>query len=196
MAADNGSRPPWRPTLAATAMNNRQVRSKRKQEMTKRTVMVMAAGTGGHIVPGIAVARELQQRGWQVLWVGTERGMENKLVPPTGIPLIRLAFHGVRGKGLLGSLKGVLQLGAAFVRSLKLMFEHRPDVILGMGGYVCFPGGLMASLLGKPLLLGLLVMACGLGLLTYFLVSWGWWLRTRLRRHRRVKASLRGARTR
>lgn len=134
-------------------MNNRQGRSKRKQEMTKRTVMVMAAGTGGHIVPGIAVARELQRRGWQVLWVGTERGMENKLVPPTGIPLIRLAFHGVRGKGLLGSVKGVLQLGAAFVRSLKLMFEHRPDVILGMGGYVCLPTGLAGALLWKPLVM-------------------------------------------
>jgi hypothetical protein len=79
-------------------------------KMTNRTVMVMAAGTGGHIVPGLAVAKELQARGWKVVWLGTERGMENKLVPPTGIPLERLAFHGVRGKGLLGSLKGVLQL--------------------------------------------------------------------------------------
>lgn len=121
--------------------------------MAKRTVMIMAAGTGGHIVPGIAVARELQQRGWNVLWVGTERGMENKLVPPTGIELIRLAFHGVRGKGLWGSLKGVLQLGLAFLRSIGLLLQHRPDVVLGMGGYVCLPTGLAAALLWKPLVM-------------------------------------------
>lgn len=121
--------------------------------MAKRTVLVMAAGTGGHIVPGIAVARELQSRGWNVVWVGTERGMENKLVPPTGFPLVRLPFHGVRGKGLFGSLKGVLQLGVAFLQSLKLMFQHRPDVLLGMGGYVCLPTGLAGALLWKPLVM-------------------------------------------
>lgn len=121
--------------------------------MAKRTVMVMAAGTGGHIVPGIAVARELASRGWQVVWVGTERGMENKLVPPTGFELVRLAFHGVRGKGLLGSLKGGVQLGLAFLRSLGLMFRHNPDVVLGMGGYVCLPTGLAAALLWKPLVM-------------------------------------------
>lgn len=121
--------------------------------MTNRTVMVMAAGTGGHIVPGLAVAKALQQRGWKVVWLGTERGMENKLVPPTGIPLERLAFHGVRGKGLMGSLKGVLQLCGAFVRSAQLLLRHRPDVVLGMGGYVCLPGGVMSGLLWKPLVL-------------------------------------------
>lgn len=121
--------------------------------MAKRTVMVMAAGTGGHIVPGIAVARELESRGWNVLWIGTERGMENRLVPPTGFELIRMAFHGVRGKGLLGSVKGVFQLGAAFLRSLVLIFRHRPDVVLGMGGYVCLPTGLAAALLWKPLVM-------------------------------------------
>ncbi|POA96989.1 undecaprenyldiphospho-muramoylpentapeptide beta-N-acetylglucosaminyltransferase [Chromobacterium sinusclupearum] len=121
--------------------------------MANRTVMVMAAGTGGHIVPGIAVAKELQQRGWKVVWLGTRRGMENKLVPPTGIPLERLNFHGVRGKGLLGSLKGALQLVGAFFKSGALIFRHRPDVVLGMGGYVCLPGGVMTGLLWKPLVL-------------------------------------------
>nr|WP_199064894.1 undecaprenyldiphospho-muramoylpentapeptide beta-N-acetylglucosaminyltransferase [Chromobacterium sp. ASV5] len=121
--------------------------------MANRTVMVMAAGTGGHIVPGLAVAKELQHRGWKVVWLGTERGMENKLVPPAGIPLERLGFHGVRGKGLLGSVKGVLQLAQAFFHSASLIFRHRPDVVLGMGGYVCLPGGMMASLLWKPLVL-------------------------------------------
>ena len=121
--------------------------------MANRTVIVMAAGTGGHIVPGIAVARELESRGWKVIWVGTERGMENKLVPPTGFELIRLAFHGVRGKGLLGSVKGMFQLVAAFFASLQLMFRHNPDVVLGMGGYVCLPTGLAAALLWKPLVM-------------------------------------------
>lgn len=121
--------------------------------MANRTVMVMAAGTGGHIVPGIAVARALQSRGWKVVWVGTERGMENKLVPPTGIPLVRLPFHGVRGKGGLGAVLGVFQLVRAFFQSLKLMFEHRPDVVLGMGGYVCLPTGLAAALMWRPLVM-------------------------------------------
>lgn len=115
--------------------------------------MVMAAGTGGHIVPGIAVARELESHGWKVIWIGTERGMENKLVPPTGFELVRLAFHGVRGKGLLGSVKGVFGLVASFARSLALMFRHNPDVVLGMGGYVCLPTGLAAALLWKPLVM-------------------------------------------
>ena len=109
--------------------------------MAKRTVMVMAAGTGGHIVPGIAVARELQNRGWQVVWVGTQRGMENRLVPPTGFELIRLAFHGIRGKGVLGSVTGVFQLLAAFFRSLVLLFQHRPDVVLAWGGTSACPQG-------------------------------------------------------
>ncbi|OHX13533.1 undecaprenyldiphospho-muramoylpentapeptide beta-N-acetylglucosaminyltransferase [Chromobacterium sphagni] len=121
--------------------------------MTNRTVMVMAAGTGGHIVPGLAVAKELQHRGWKVVWLGTQRGMENKLVPPSGIVLERLNFHGVRGKGLFGSLKGALQLAGAFCKSVALMLRHRPDVVLGMGGYVCLPGGLAAALLWKPLVL-------------------------------------------
>ena len=127
--------------------------NKRSEVMAKRTVMVMAAGTGGHIVPGIAVARELESRGWQVVWVGTQRGMENRLVPPTGFELIRLAFHGIRGKGALGSVKGVFQLVTAFLRSLVLMFQYRPDVVLGMGGYVCLPTGLAAALLWKPLVM-------------------------------------------
>ena len=77
-------------------------------------LVIMAAGTGGHIIPGIAVARELQRRGWSVSWLGTTTGMENRLVPPTGIALDRLAFSGMRGKGLLHSLGGGLRLIRAF----------------------------------------------------------------------------------
>ena len=121
--------------------------------MKNRTVMVMAAITGGHIVPGLAVAHELQARGWKVVWLGTRHGMENRLVPRTGIRLEQLNFEGLRGKGLLRAAKGTLQLIAAFFNSAVQIFRHRPDLVLSMGGYICIPGGLMAGLLWKPLVL-------------------------------------------
>ena len=116
-------------------------------------LVVMAAGTGGHIIPGLAVARELQQRGWTVSWLGTRTGMENRLVPPTQIPLDTLGFSGLRGKGWAHTLGGALRLLQAFWDSARILRRRRADAVLGMGGYVCFPGGLMARLLGKPLLL-------------------------------------------
>ncbi len=116
-------------------------------------LVIMAAGTGGHIIPGIAVARELQRRGWSVSWLGTTTGMENKLVPPTQIPLDRLAFSGLRGKGLLHTLSGALRLLKACWDAARILRRRGADAVLGMGGYVCLPGGLMARLLGKPLLL-------------------------------------------
>jgi len=116
-------------------------------------LVIMAAGTGGHIIPGIAVAREVQRRGWTVSWLGTRGGMENKLVPPTGIPLDTLAFSGLRGKGWLHTLTGGLRLLKAFWDSAAILRRRGADAVLGMGGYVCFPGGLMAGLLRKPLLL-------------------------------------------
>ncbi len=116
-------------------------------------LVVMAAGTGGHVIPGLAVARELQSRGWSVSWLGTRTGMENRLVPPTGIPLDTIGFSGLRGKGALHTLTGGMRLLGAFWSCLQILRRRRADVVLGMGGYVCFPGGLMASLLGKPLAL-------------------------------------------
>ncbi len=116
-------------------------------------LIVMAAGTGGHIVPGIAVAQEMQTRGWTVSWLGTRHGMENRLVPPTRIPLDTIGFSGLRGKGLLHTLTGGLRLLKAFVDCLRILRKRGTDAVLGMGGYVCFPGGLMASLLNKPLVL-------------------------------------------
>ncbi len=118
-----------------------------------RHLVVMAAGTGGHVIPGLAVAREMLSRGWTVSWLGTTHGMENKLVPPSGIAMDTIAFSGVRGKGLLHTLTGGLRLLAAFWSCLRILRARRADAVLGMGGYVCFPGGLMASLLGKPLVL-------------------------------------------
>ena len=116
-------------------------------------LVVMAAGTGGHVIPGLAVAREVQRRGWTVSWLGTATGMENRLVPPTGIALDRLSFTGLRGKGALHALTGGARLLKAFWDSLRILRRRGADAVLGMGGYVCFPGGMMAALLGKPLLL-------------------------------------------
>ncbi len=123
--------------------------------MTARAkhLLIMAAGTGGHIIPGLAVAKEMQSRGWTVSWLGTTHGMENKLVPPSGIPLDTIAFSGLRGKGLLHTATGGLRLLGAFWRCLGIIRRRRADAVLGMGGYVCFPGGWMAALLGKPLVL-------------------------------------------
>lgn len=118
-----------------------------------RHLVVMAAGTGGHVIPGLAVAREMLSRGWTVSWLGTTHGMENQLVPPSGLPMDRIAFSGLRGKGLLHTMTGGLRLLAAFWSCLRILRARRASAVLGMGGYVCFPGGLMASLLGKPLML-------------------------------------------
>jgi UDP-N-acetylglucosamine--N-acetylmuramyl-(pentapeptide) pyrophosphoryl-undecaprenol N-acetylglucosamine transferase len=116
-------------------------------------LVVMAAGTGGHIMPGLAVAKELQQRGWTVSWLGTQGGMENRLVPPTGIPLDTIAFNGIRGKGLVHTMTGGIRLLKAFAECFRILGKRKADAVLGMGGYVCFPGGLMASARGLPLVL-------------------------------------------
>jgi UDP-N-acetylglucosamine--N-acetylmuramyl-(pentapeptide) pyrophosphoryl-undecaprenol N-acetylglucosamine transferase len=116
-------------------------------------LVVMAAGTGGHVMPGLAVAAEARARGWTVSWLGTEAGMENRLVPPAGIALDAIGFSGLRGKGLLHTATGGLRLLKAFVDCWRILRRRRADAVLGMGGYVCFPGGLMASLLSRPLML-------------------------------------------
>jgi len=116
-------------------------------------LVVMAAGTGGHVMPGLAVAAEMQQRGWSVSWLGTTTVMENRLVPKAGLALDGVAFAGLRGKGLLGNLRGAMQMLAAFAGCAKLLRQRRADALLGMGGYVCFPGGWMAWLQRRPLLL-------------------------------------------
>ena len=121
--------------------------------MSPRHLVVMAAGTGGHVIPGLAVAREMLARGWSVSWLGTPAGMENKLVPPSGIPIDTITFSGLRGKGLMHTLTGGFRLLGAFWSCLRIIRARRTTAVLGMGGYVCFPGGLMASLLSKPLVL-------------------------------------------
>ena len=116
-------------------------------------LLVMAAGTGGHVIPGLAVAREMQSRGWSISWLGTPAGMENRLVPPSGIAIDTIAFSGLRGKGLVHTLTGGMRLLGAFWSCLQIIRQRHATAVLGMGGYVCFPGGLMAALLGKPLVL-------------------------------------------
>jgi UDP-N-acetylglucosamine--N-acetylmuramyl-(pentapeptide) pyrophosphoryl-undecaprenol N-acetylglucosamine transferase len=116
-------------------------------------LVIMAAGTGGHVIPGIAVAQEMQHRGWTVSWLGTTHGMENRLVPSAGIVLDAINFSGMRGKGLVHTLTGGLRLLKAFWDCIGILRQRSASAVLGMGGYVCFPGGLMASLLGKPLVL-------------------------------------------
>ena len=118
-----------------------------------RHLVIMAAGTGGHVMPGLAMAQEMRQRGWSVSWLGTRQGMENRLVPPAGIALDAIGFSGLRGKGWVHAATGGLRLLVAFWECLRILRARHASAVLGMGGYVCFPGGLMASLLGRPLVL-------------------------------------------
>jgi len=115
--------------------------------------MVMAGGTGGHVIPGIAVAERLRAQGWRVVWLGNPAGMEAKLTERAGIPMRPLVFSGLRGKGLTAMFWMPWRLLRAFAQALVAMRAEKPNVVLGMGGYVAFPGGMMASLLGRPLLI-------------------------------------------
>jgi UDP-N-acetylglucosamine--N-acetylmuramyl-(pentapeptide) pyrophosphoryl-undecaprenol N-acetylglucosamine transferase len=116
-----------------------------------RTIMIMAGGTGGHVFPGLAVADFLRQSGWRVVWLGARSGMEATLVPSRGYEMAWVSFAGVRGKGPLAFLLLPAKLLLAFWQSARAIFAQRPDVVLGMGGYISFPGGMMAALFGKPL---------------------------------------------
>jgi UDP-N-acetylglucosamine--N-acetylmuramyl-(pentapeptide) pyrophosphoryl-undecaprenol N-acetylglucosamine transferase len=121
--------------------------------MSPKTALIMAGGTGGHIFPGLAVAQALRDKGWRVHWLGTPGSMESRLVPQRGFPLELIDFSGVRGKGLRTLALLPLRLLKAFWQSIGVVRRVRPDVVVGLGGYITFPGGLMAVLLGKPLVL-------------------------------------------
>ncbi len=115
-----------------------------------RTIMIMAGGTGGHIFPALAVAEHLRAQSWNVVWIGVRGGMEERLIPPRGYAMSWVRFSGVRGRGLVAAALLPLNLLIAFWQTARAIFAHRPDVVLGMGGYVSFPGGMMASFFNRP----------------------------------------------
>ncbi len=121
--------------------------------MTQKTALIMAGGTGGHIFPGLAVAQALRDKGWRVHWLGAPGSMESRIVPTRGIPLELVEFGGVRGKGIKTLALLPLKLLRAFWQSLQVVRRVKPDVLVGLGGYITFPGGMMGVLCGKPLVL-------------------------------------------
>jgi UDP-N-acetylglucosamine--N-acetylmuramyl-(pentapeptide) pyrophosphoryl-undecaprenol N-acetylglucosamine transferase len=116
-----------------------------------RTLMVMAGGTGGHVYPALAVAAEMRARGWEVFWLGTRSGLEARVVPAAGIDIVWVSISGLRGNGLVRFVLTPFMLLRAFWQSLKAILARRPDVVLGMGGYTAFAGGMMSVLLNRPL---------------------------------------------
>jgi len=118
-----------------------------------RTILIMAGGTGGHIYPGLAVADALCAQGWNIVWLGAPNSMEAELVPKHGYPVAWVNFSGVRGKGVMRLLTLPFTLLRALGQSADAIFRHRPDVVLGMGGYITMPGGLMAAILRRPLVI-------------------------------------------
>ncbi|CAB1370239.1 undecaprenyldiphospho-muramoylpentapeptide beta-N-acetylglucosaminyltransferase [Denitratisoma oestradiolicum] len=118
-----------------------------------KTILVMAGGTGGHIMPGLAVADHLRSLGWRVVWMGNPEGMEARLIPERGFETAWVRFSALRGKGLLRKLLLPLNLLFACFQAWREMRRVQPDVVLGLGGYITFPGGLVAALTGRPLVL-------------------------------------------
>ena len=118
-----------------------------------RSILIMAGGTGGHIFPALAVADCLRAQGWRITWLGARNSMEAELVPKHGYTIAWVRFSGLRGKGWLRQVLLPFNLLIALAQSAAALLRHRPDVVLGMGGYITFPGGLMAALLKRPLLI-------------------------------------------
>ena len=125
---------------------------------TPKTALVMAGGTGGHIFPGLAVAEALRSAGWRVVWLGGKGAngrpsMESELVPPRGFEFEAIEFGGVRGKGMGTLVKLPFNLLRASLQSLGVLRRVKPDVVVGLGGYITLPAGLMTNVVGKPLVL-------------------------------------------
>ena len=116
-------------------------------------ILIMAAGTGGHVFPALAVAATLKERGADITWLGTPKGIEQKLVPAAGIPLLQVSITGLRGKGLLGWLSAPYRISHALFQSMQILNKVKPAVILGMGGYVTGPAGVAAWLLRIPVVI-------------------------------------------
>ncbi len=121
--------------------------------MSQQPIMIMAGGTGGHVYPALAVADELRARGVPVIWMGTHKGIEARLVPAANIQIEWLAVSGLRGKGVMTLLLAPMKLIHACYQAWKILRKTKPCAVLGMGGFVAGPGGLMARVMGKPLLI-------------------------------------------
>jgi UDP-N-acetylglucosamine--N-acetylmuramyl-(pentapeptide) pyrophosphoryl-undecaprenol N-acetylglucosamine transferase len=119
--------------------------------MTRKVAMVMAGGTGGHVFPALATARVLKRRGFDIVWLGTARGIEARLVPAEGIPVEWLSVSGLRGKGAITLLVAPVRLVVAISQAMRAIRKHRPRVVLGAGGFASGPGGIAAWLLRRPL---------------------------------------------
>lgn len=120
--------------------------------MTKR-IVIMAGGTGGHIFPALAVAQFLQKQGWEVSWLGTKAGLESRVIPEAGIEIDWLSVSGLRGKGIFSKVSAIFKLVKSCLEAQKILKQRKPDVVLGMGGFVAAPGGLMAKMLKIPLII-------------------------------------------
>jgi len=121
--------------------------------MSARPILVMAGGTGGHVYPALAVARLLQASSRDVVWLGTHRGLESRIVPAAGIDIEWISVKGLRRKGALALLIAPFQIGWALLQSLGVIFRRRPAAVLGMGGFVSGPGGVAAWLTRRPLVI-------------------------------------------
>ena len=120
--------------------------------MTTR-VLIMAGGTGGHVFPALAVADELKSQHVDVAWMGTQRGIEAKLVPASGYPLNFISIQGLRGNGILGWLLAPFKLIKAVVEAVSVIKQFKPDAVLGLGGFASGPGAVAAKLMGTPLVI-------------------------------------------
>ena len=121
--------------------------------MTVGPILVMAGGTGGHVYPALAVAQQIRQRSCDVIWLGTRRGIEARLIPEAGIEIEWISVHGLRGKGLATLLLAPFRLCRALLQSLRIVARHRPIAVLGMGGFASGPGGVAAWLMRRPLVI-------------------------------------------
>lgn len=121
--------------------------------MSAPVALIMAGGTGGHVFPALALARELRTRSWQIVWLGTKRGLEARLVPAEHIAIEWLSVGGLRGKNLWTWLMAPVRLLRSLFEALSVMRRHRPTVVVGLGGYVSGPGGVAAWLSRRPLLI-------------------------------------------
>jgi UDP-N-acetylglucosamine--N-acetylmuramyl-(pentapeptide) pyrophosphoryl-undecaprenol N-acetylglucosamine transferase len=119
----------------------------------QRPVMILAGGTGGHVFPALAVAEQLRRQGVPVVWLGTEAGLEARVVPAAGLPIEWLNVRGLRKRGVAGWLSSPWMIARATMQAVRAMRRHRPRAVLGMGGYVSGPGAAAAKLLGIPLLI-------------------------------------------